>query len=95
MDKHKFFANDSWSERNRKKRWKRFYQIRNSAFLNHRYGRNIAVRYLRGFLNVAGHMAVALLTCAFSPAYRLADVSRMWTAYRDGVRERLGVINCG
>ena len=27
MDKEKFFSNDSWSERNKKKKWKRFYPV--------------------------------------------------------------------
>jgi membrane carboxypeptidase/penicillin-binding protein len=46
MDKEKFFSNDSWSERSKKKKWKRFYQVRNSTYLSHHYGRNWAVRYL-------------------------------------------------
>lgn len=45
MDKHKFFSADNWKERNRKKKWKRFYQVRNSTYLNHHYGKNWAVRY--------------------------------------------------
>ena len=40
MDKEKFFSDDSWSERNKKKKWKRFYQVRNSTSLSHHYGRN-------------------------------------------------------
>ena len=44
MDKEKFFSNDSWSERSKKKKWKRFYQVRNSTYLSHHYGRNWAVR---------------------------------------------------
>ena len=50
MDKEKFFSNDSWSERSKKKKWKRFYQVRNSTYLSHHYGRNWAVRYLRCLL---------------------------------------------
>ena len=90
MDKEKFFSNDTWTERNKKKKWKRFYQIRNSAYLNHRYGRNWAVRYLRGFNNVLGYLVVAVFTAPFSDAYRWSDLPRLWKAYRDGVRERLG-----
>ena len=90
MDKEKFFSNDTWAERNKKKKWKRFYQIRNSAYLNHRYGRNWAVRYLRGFNNVLGYLVVAVFTAPFSDAYRWSDLPRLWKAYRDGVRERLG-----
>ena len=92
MDKEKFFTNDTWAERNRKKKWKRFYQVRNSAYLNHHYGRNWAVKYLRGFNGVIGYMLMALLTCPFSDAYRWSDIGKFWKVYRDGVGERLGIM---
>ena len=47
MDKEKFFSNDTWEQRNQKKKWKRYYQIRNSAYLNHRYGQNWGVKYIK------------------------------------------------
>ncbi len=90
MDKEKFFSDDSWGERSLKKKWKRFYQIRNSAYLNHHYGKNAAVRYLRGFNTVIGYIFIALFTAPFSPAYRWGDISKFWQAYLDGVREKLG-----
>lgn len=93
MDKEKFFSNDSWSERNKKKKWKRFYQIRNSTYLNHHYGRNWAVKYLRGFIGVAGYILTAFVTAPFSKAYQWSDIPKLWRAYRDGVRERLGIID--
>ena len=92
MDKEKFFSNDTWSERSKKKKWKRYYQVRNSTYLNHHYGRNWAVKYLRGFNGVIGYILIALLTCPFSDAYRWSDIARFWRAYRDGVNERLGII---
>lgn len=92
MDKEKFFSADSWSERQRKKKWKRFYQIRNSTYLNHHYGRNWAVRYLRGFNGVLGYMVIAFFTAPFSSAYSWADIPCFWKAYCDGVRERLGKV---
>lgn len=90
MDKEKFFSNDSWSERNKKKKWKRFYQVRNSTYLSHHYGRNWAVRYLRGFNGVAGYILTALLTCPFTDAYQWSDIAKLWKAYCDGIHERLG-----
>lgn len=90
MDKQRFFSDDSWALRNQKKKWKRFYQVRNSAFLNHSYGRNVAVRYLRGFNNVAGYILTALLTAPFSKAWAYSDIPRLWHAYTDGLRHRLG-----
>lgn len=92
MDKQKFFSNDTWAERNRKKKWKRYYQIRNSAFLNHRYGQNWSVRYLRGFINVFGYMATAFLTAPFSKAWKWKEIPQLWKAYQDGIHERLGMI---
>ena len=90
MDKHKFFSNDTWTSRNRKKKWKRYYQVRNEAYLNHHYGRNFGVRYLRSFIGVAGYIIPALLSMPFTDAWQWKDLSMLWTAYQDGVHERLG-----
>ena len=92
MDKEHFFSTDSWAERNHKKKWKRFYQVRNATYLNHHYGLNLWVRYLRPLIGVAGYVVTALATCAFSRAYALTDVARFWRAYRDGLAERLGIM---
>lgn len=90
MDKELFFADDTWAEREQKKKWKRFYQIRNSTYLNHRYGRNFGVRYLRGLIGVGGYILTAALTAPFSKGWAYADIPRLWQAYRDGISERLG-----
>ena len=90
---HHFFARDTWSQRQQKKKWKRYYQIRNSTYLNHHYGRNWAVRHLRGFNAVAGYMVIAAVTAPFSKAWRLTDIGRLWRAYRDGLAEHLGIIH--
>lgn len=92
MDKQKFFSNDTWAERNRKKKWKRYYQIRNSAYLNHHYGQNWGVRYLRGFINVFGYIATAFFTAPFSKAWKWNEIPKLWKAYQDGIHERLGII---
>lgn len=93
MDKEKFFSNDTWSERSKKKKWKRYYQVRNSTYLNHHYGRNWAVRYLRGFNGVIGYILVAFFACPFSDAWQWGDIARLWKAYCDGLHERLGIMN--
>ena len=90
MDKEKFFSNDNWEERSRKKKWKRFYQVRNSTYLSHHYGRNWWVRYLRGFNGMLGYLLVALFTCPFKNVYTLNDVAKFWQAYCDGIHEKLG-----
>lgn len=92
MDKQLFFNNDTWAQRNQKKKWKRFYQIRNSAYLNHHYGQNWGVRHIRSFIGVTGMIATAFFTAPFSKAWQFRDIPRLWRAYKDGVQERLGKI---
>ncbi len=92
MDKEKFFNNDSWSERNRKKKWKRIYQIRNSTYLNHHYGKNWGVRYLRGFIGVCGYILTAAITAPFTKGWAYNDIPKLWRAYCDGIKEKLGIV---
>lgn len=74
MDKEHFFSADSRLEREKKKKLKRFYHIRNHAYLNHHYGKNIFVKYLRSWYEVIGQILVALV----SPAYTFSDIPRFW-----------------
>lgn len=90
MDKYKFFNNDNWTTRNRKKKWKRYYQVRNNAYLNHHYGKNWSVRYLRSLIGVLGYYIPALLSMPFNNAWQMRDIKLLWEAYTDGVNERLG-----
>ncbi len=90
MDKQLFFSNDSWAERERKKKWKRFYHVRNSTYLNHHYGKTWGVRYLRGFIGVVGYIFTAAISAPFGKGWEFGDVARLWRAYRDGIDERLG-----
>lgn len=92
IDKQLFFQNDSWTERNKKKKWKRFYQVRNAAYLNHHYGLTFGVRYLRSFISVLGYILTAFFTAPFADAYKFADIPKLWKAYTDGVHEKLGKI---
>ncbi|MBS7408103.1 MAG: glycosyltransferase family 2 protein [Prevotellamassilia sp.] len=90
MDKAEFFSEDTWAERETKKKWKRYYQVRNATYLSHHYGRNWAVCHLRGFIGVAGYIATAAFTAPFSKGWKWNDIPRLWRAYRDGIHERLG-----
>ncbi len=90
LDKHQFFNNDTWTTRNQKKKWKRFYQIRNEAYLNHHYGQTWGVRYLRSWIGVIGYILPAVLSMPFTKAWRWSDLSMLWEAYHDGIAERLG-----
>lgn len=91
MDKQLFFSNDTWAERERKKKWKRFYHVRNSTYLSHHYGKTWGVRYLRGFIGVVGYILTAAVSAPFGKGWEFKDVSRLWKAYRDGIDERLGI----
>jgi GT2 family glycosyltransferase len=90
LDKHKFFSDDTWASRNRKKKWKRYYQVRNVAYMNHTYGRNAAVRYLRSFIGVVGYIIPAVVTMPFTHAWSFSDLRKLIQAYRDGINHRLG-----
>ena len=90
MDKHKFFSGDSWTERNRKKKWKRYYQVRNEAYMNHHYGRNWAVRYLRSWIGAMGYVVPAIITMPFTRAWQPKDLMMLHRAYYDGINEQLG-----
>lgn len=91
MDKHKFFSNDSWTTRNQKKKWKRFYQVRNEAYMNHRYGKNWGVRYLRSWVGAMGYVIPAILTMPFAKAWQPKDLMMLHRAYYDGIAEKLGI----
>lgn len=90
MDKHHFFNKASWAERQQQKKWKRRYAIRNNTYLNHHYGRNNAVRYLRPFIGMFGYVLTVCITAPFSSGYQWKDIPMMWQAYKDGLAERLG-----
>lgn len=90
MDKEPFFTHDTWATRERKKKWKRFYQVRNAAYLNHHYGHNAGVRYGRSLISLAGYLFTALCCAPFGRGWSWGDLPRLWRAYSDGVHERLG-----
>ena len=90
MDKHKFFSDDTWTTRNQKKKWKRYYQVRNEAYLNHHYGRNWGVKHLRSFIGVVGYWVPAVLSMPFTKAWQWKDLQTLWQAYKDGINEKLG-----
>jgi GT2 family glycosyltransferase len=90
MDKHKFFSDDTWTTRNQKKKWKRYYQVRNEAYLNHHYGHNWGVRYLRSFIGVIGYIIPAVFSMPFTKAWQWKDLSMLWEAYQHGIHEQLG-----
>ena len=90
MQKEKFFSNDTWAEKQKKKKWKRRYQVRNSAYFNHHYGTTFGVRYVRTLTSLAGYLATALWLTISRKGYGWKDIGNLWSAYKDGINERLG-----
>ena len=90
MQKEKFFSNDTWAEKQQKKKWKRRYQVRNSAYFNHHYGTTFGVRYIRTLTSLAGYLATALWLTISRKGYGWKDIGNLWAAYKDGINERLG-----
>lgn len=90
MQKEKFFSEDTWAEKQKKKKWKRRYQVRNSAYFNHHYGTTFGVRYVRTLTSLAGYLATALWLTIGRRGYRWKDIGNLWAAYKDGINERLG-----
>lgn len=90
MQKEKFFSNDTWAEKQQKKKWKRRYQVRNSAYFNHHYGTTFGVRYIRTLTSLAGYLATALWLTISRKGYGWKDIGNLWSAYKDGINERLG-----
>lgn len=92
MDKQKFFAGNTWIERTSKKRWKRFYQVRNGAWFASTYGRTWGVKYIRPFISMLGYLFPAAVMGPLGRGYRPADALRFIRAYREGLRGKLGKI---
>ena len=90
MDKEHFFNHDTWAKRQQKKKWKRTYQVRNSAYLNHHYGKNVAVRYLRPLHNLLGYLLTIAVAAPLKKGYEWKDAKTLIQAYKDGVAEKLG-----
>ncbi|MBQ1633875.1 MAG: glycosyltransferase family 2 protein [Bacteroidaceae bacterium] len=90
MDKEHFFNHDTWEDRQQKKKWKRAYQVRNSAYLNHHYGKNVAVRYLRPFNNLLGYLLTIAFAAPLKKGYEWKDAMTLIRAYKDGLAEKLG-----
>lgn len=93
MDKFHFFKKQTWVERTRAKRWKRFYQVRNSAWFNRHYGQTWGVKNIRAFNTMLGYFFPALFLGPFTKAYKTSDAWRFVKAYIMGHKEKLGKID--
>lgn len=90
MDKYFFQSTLSYNEFKMKNKWKLAYHIRNSAYICHRYGKNIFVRYC-GALPFVFHMFAAI-TFNFIKGhkYNFSDYYLFASMVKRGINGELG-----
>lgn len=93
LDKERFFTHENWTVKRRQKKWKQLYQVRNAAYFNHHYGKNIWIRHVRPFHIVFGYLFIIFFCAPFTKAYDLKDLKSYWKAYRLGIQELLGKLS--
>lgn len=93
MDKHYFQSTLSYAKDKTKNKWKLAYHIRNSAYICHKYGENIFVRYC-GALPFLVHMYMAI-TFNFIKGhkYKFSDYSLFASMLIRGLKGELGKMN--
>lgn len=90
MDKHYFQSTLSYAEDKMRNKWKLAYHIRNSAYICHKYGKNIFVRYC-GALPFLVHMYMAI-TFNFIKGhkYKFSDYCLFASMVKRGIKGKLG-----
>lgn len=92
MDKEYFNKNLSKVEIINRQRWKTWYHIRNTAYFARKYGKNFVYRYF-GTIGLPIHMFFAVLkNLLLNNKYEATDLFRIVTAYRDGIKGKLGIM---
>lgn len=92
LEKERFFVKDTWKEKQMKKRWKRLYHVRNNAYFNHKYGKNIMVRYFRPFTTLMGYLLSTALLLPRKDGASVSDIKSLCKAYKSGIKHELGKI---
>ena len=90
MDKHYFQSTLSYKEDKMKNKWKLAYHIRNSAYICHKYGKNVFVRY-GGALPFVLKMYGAITFNFFKGhKYKFSDYGLFASAVKRGIKGELG-----
>ncbi|MDE6716297.1 MAG: glycosyltransferase family 2 protein [Muribaculaceae bacterium] len=92
LEKERFFVKDTWQQKQMKKRWKRLYHVRNNAYFNHKYGKNVMVRYMRPFTTLVGYLFSTALLLPRKNGASVSDIRALCKAYRSGLKHQLGKI---
>ena len=90
MDKYDFQSKTSYREDKIKNKWKLAYHIRNTAYFGHRYGKNIAVRYMAALPFIMRMYAAITFNFVKGHKYSFSDYGLFWRMMRRGLREELG-----
>lgn len=90
LNKELFFANDDIVTKRKKGKWKLYYHIRNTVYFNKRYGKNWLVRNVRPLGVLIKYESYILRNIFTNDKYSWGDFYVFYTAYLDGIKNRLG-----
>jgi GT2 family glycosyltransferase len=90
LNKELFFVNDDRVTQVQKGKWKLYYHIRNSVYFNKKYGKNIAVRYVRSFGILIKYYGFVLKNICINKKYGWGDTITFTQAFLDGIKGNLG-----
>lgn len=93
MDKHYFQSTLSYREDKMKNKWKLAYHIRNSAYICHKYGTNIFVRYCGALPFVIKMYGAITFNFIKGHKYKFSDYQLFASMVKRGIKGELGMMN--
>lgn len=90
MDKHYFLSTLSYREDKMKNKWKLAYHIRNSAYICHKYGRNVFVRYCGALPFVVKMYGAITFNFIKGHKYKFSDYFLFASMVKRGIKGELG-----
>ena len=94
LDKYDFKTNFAKKEKFVRDKWKIFYDLRNTTYFDHVYGKNVFYRYIGNIWNYLGVTAHFFVHYIFGKNYyQWKDLSLIFKTYLWGVKHHLGKIS--
>lgn len=94
LDKFLFTSNMSSVELRKKNRWKKWYDTRNKVYVNHKYGKNFFIRYIRSIFPILWDEVVIAKNCFISKRiFEKSDMIKHFRSYYRGLKEDLTKLN--
>lgn len=90
LEKYDFQSKTSYREEKTKNRWKLFYQVRNTAYFGHHYGKNFLVRYTAAIPFLLRMYGAITFNFIKGHKYKFSDYKTLTKALILGLREKLG-----